>query len=103
MVMSLNPKCYPLMLGPEFPEYEPHPDHRKFDQRPATRLCVGKRADESKSSAEVAVDGGSVMVASRWIDARQGRRGELLSRGLLNINNLASLAANITVADPTAW
>ncbi|WP_269082833.1 hypothetical protein [Allosalinactinospora lopnorensis] len=43
------------------------------------------------------------MVASRWIDARQGRRGELLSRGLLNINNLASLAANITVADPTAW
>lgn len=36
-------------------------------------------------------------------DPRQGRRGGLLPQSLLILGSLASRAANIAVADPTAW
>lgn len=48
---------------------------------------------------------GMVVAASMTLlsDARQGRRGGLLPWGLLILGSLASLAANIAVADPTMW
>src|SRR5690606_6663652 len=52
----------------------------------------------------LSVDG--MIVASSMTllaDARQGRRGGLLPWTLLVLGSLASLAANVAVADPTAW
>src|SRR5690606_32511557 len=52
----------------------------------------------------LSVDG--MIVASSMTllaDARQGRRGGLLPWSLLVLGSLASLAANVAVADPTAW
>ncbi|MBB6174930.1 hypothetical protein HNR23_004990 [Nocardiopsis mwathae] len=52
----------------------------------------------------LSVDG--MIVASSMAllaDARQGRRGGLLPWTLLVLGSVASLAANIAVADPTVW
>lgn len=48
---------------------------------------------------------GMVVAASMTLlaDARQGRRGGFLPWSLLILGSLASLAANIAVADPTVW
>ena len=48
---------------------------------------------------------GTVVAASMTLlsDARQGRRGGVLPWSLLILGSLASLAANIAVADPRAW
>jgi hypothetical protein len=48
---------------------------------------------------------GMVVAASMTLlsDARQGRRGGVLPWSLLILGSLASLAANIAVADPTVW
>ncbi|TQN30264.1 uncharacterized protein DUF2637 [Haloactinospora alba] len=48
---------------------------------------------------------GIVVAASMALlsDARQGRRGGLLPWTLLVLGSLASLAANVAVADPTMW
>ncbi|MBB4934741.1 hypothetical protein F4561_005635 [Lipingzhangella halophila] len=48
---------------------------------------------------------GTVVAASMTLlsDARQGRRGGFLPWSLLILGSLASLAANIAVAEPTAW
>ena len=47
--------------------------------------------------------GWSVRHEALLSDARQGRRGGILPWSLLIIGSLASLAANIAVADPSAW
>ena len=52
----------------------------------------------------LSVDG--MIVASSMTllgDARRGRKGGLLPWALLIIGSVASLAANVAVADPTAW
>lgn len=48
---------------------------------------------------------GMVVAASMTLlaDARQGRRGGVLPWSLLILGSLASLAANVAVADPTVW
>ncbi|GAB3460124.1 hypothetical protein GCM10027570_44670 [Streptomonospora sediminis] len=48
---------------------------------------------------------GMIVAASMSLlsDARQGRRGGVLPWTLLIVGSAASLAANVAVADPTAW